>query len=194
MPSALPWQREILKDRNKEETKKETHMTIVDGIRRVAVLLTVITAVAIIWNEKPLFDLVYDIDGPGRPPVLAASCDDKVHGAYVIPRKTDDGRPYRLILCFLAGKSTEGVMLVEYRTAEGHLRMNTPHSAEVQQYMQRTAARFAQTPDELLAAKTGVHEQRRSRLIAGATITLAALLFSWLCIGMIGPMIKNRVR
>ena len=167
---------------------------MLDGIRRVAVLLTVITAVAIIWNEKPLFDLVYDIDGPGRPPLPAASCDDTVHGAYVIPRKTDNGRPYRLILCFLAGKSTEGIMLVEYRTAEGHLRMNTPHSAEVQQYMQRTAARFAQTPDELLAAKAGVHEHRRSRLIAGATLTLAALLFSWLCIGVFGPMIKNRAR
>lgn len=84
-------------------------------------------------------------------------------------------------------------MLVEYRTAEGHLRMNTPYSAEVHQYMRRAAERFAQTPDELLAAKTGVHEQRRPRLIAAATITLAALLFSWLCVAMIGPMVKNSV-
>ncbi|NHZ39293.1 hypothetical protein [Massilia aquatica] len=169
-------------------------MTIFDGMRRVVAVLSciaVIAAAAVIWNEKPFVEFIYEIDGVDKPPVSVEFCEFNVHGGHSMRRETDDGRTYRVTLCFLAHESADGRMLVEYKNADGLTGRNIPRSDEVQQYMRRTGELLVQTPAELLAAKKELDKQRRSYRVTGAIFTLAVLLFFWLFMQIVGVMINS---
>lgn len=169
-------------------------MTMFDGIRRVAVVLSciaVIAAAVSIWNEKPFVEFIYQIDGVDKPPVLVDFCEFNLHGARSLRRETDDGRTYRVTLCFLAHESTDGRMLVAYKNADGLIGRNVPRSDDVQQYMRRTGELLDQTPAELLAAKKELDKQRRSYRVSGAIFTLAVLLFFWLFMQIVGVMLNS---
>lgn len=169
-------------------------MTMFDGIRRVAAVLSciaVIAAAVSIWNEKPPVEFIYQIDGVDKPAVVVDYCDYNVHGSRGLFRETDHGRTYRVTLCFLAYESTDGRMLVEYKDADGVIGRNIRYSDAVQHYMRRTGELLDQTPAEMRAAKKELDMQRRSYRVAGTIFTLAVLLFFWLFMQIVGLMLNS---
>ncbi|MFP5408093.1 MAG: hypothetical protein ACLGGY_02300 [Gammaproteobacteria bacterium] len=168
-------------------------LNIFEGARRISLLIGALWVVG--WGAQAIFSAPYSQVTYGvlmlGAPFVTEECPSDAATEY-LERKAPDGKDVNVKLCFFAGESNSGEMLVPYAEAgEEKVWMGAKYSTEVRQYTNSVATRFQLTPEGIKALESIQRKALLEQWGVAAMFLFGGLAVGWAVVAAIGWIVRG---